>query len=123
MKKVLVILLILLSLTLPGCSNESINYSTGTYHDRSFNNDTFVVNYDILMIDTEETATAVAKSILSGLHSRGYVTKFHLSDIFHDTENDIWIVTCKPKNLNSAGTYFNFALDSKTGAVIETWHS
>ncbi len=128
MKKsyILILSLIVLVLALNFIFGNRINYSEGAYNYNSVTALTSTADSGINMIEDKETATKVAQAIIQGLHSRGYVTDYHIAEIHHDTENEIWIVTCKPREFPffpSAGTYYNFSLDSKTGAVVESWHS
>ncbi len=106
----------IIALFLSSCASweDEIIYSEGVFDNRNFENIQFPIEIDI--IKDEETAIAIAKSILNIERA-----DFVVQSVFYDIEKDFYVVSCDEGVDNIAGYGFRFVLDGKTGGVIEMW--
>ncbi len=119
MKKIL-FLTFIVCLSLAGCNGETEpNFSEGIYPDKNWNNIEFPIN-DIVIQD-KETAINIAYAIFLQFQNQGEFPGYTPELVFHDTEDDLWIISFWEDKEGLLGSDFTVVLNAENGEVVKMW--
>ena len=124
MKKCIAISLLLLSLLLVSCGNDmsdrEIQFEEGIFYDKNWS-DT-VGSYEGNVVETKETAVAIATAVYNGIDKSQSMSNFTPQSVFFDSQDEIWIVTFGTDGKdNVAGGDCSIAIQKLDGRILRIW--
>lgn len=125
MKKIyLTVLAILILFMFTSCNNKGDNqdlkYQEGIFYDKNWS-DT-VGTYEGNVVETKETAVAIATAVYNGIDKSQSMSNFTPQCVFFDKQDEIWIVSfCTDSKENVVGGDCSIAIQKQDGRVLRIW--
>jgi len=124
MKKCIAISVLLLSLLLSSCANDTsdqeIQFEEGIFYDKNWS-DT-AGTYTGNAVESKETAVAVATAVYNGLRKSQSMSNLTPQSVFFDSQDEIWIVTFGMDGKeNVAGGDCSIAIQKQDGRILRIW--
>lgn len=124
MKKCIAISVLLLSLLLSSCANDTsdqeIQFEEGIFYDKNWS-DT-AGTYTGNAVESKETAVAVATAVYNGMRKSQSMSNLMPQSVFFDNQDEIWIVTFGMDGKeNVAGGDCSIAIQKQDGRILRIW--
>lgn len=124
MKKCIAISVLLLSLLLSSCANDTsdqeIQFEEGIFYDKNWS-DT-AGTYTGNAVESKETAVAVATAVYNGMRKSQSMSNLTPQSVFFDNQDEIWIVTFGMDDKeNVAGGDCSIAIQKQDGRILRIW--
>ena len=124
MKKCIAISVLLLSLLLSSCANDTsdqeIQFEEGIFYDKNWS-DT-AGTYTGNVVESKETAVAVATAVYNGMRKSQSMSNLTPQSVFFDSQDEIWIVTFGMDGKeNVAGGDCSIAIQKQVGRILRIW--
>ncbi len=124
MKKCIAISVLLLSLLLSSCSNDTsdqeIQFEEGIFYDKNWS-DT-AGTYTGNAVESKETAVAIATAVYNGMRKSQSMSNLMPLSVFFDNQDEIWIVTFGTDGKeNVAGGDCSIAIQKQDGRILRIW--
>lgn len=124
MKKCIAISVLLLSLLLSSCANDTsdqeIQFEEGIFYDKNWS-DT-AGTYTGNVVESKETAVAVATAVYNGMRKSQSMSNLTPQSVFFDSQDEIWIVTFGMDGKeNVAGGDCSIAIQKQDGRILRIW--
>lgn len=124
MKKCIAISVLLLSLLLSSCANDTsdqeIQFEEGIFYDKNWS-DT-AGTYTGNAVESKETAVAVATAVYNGMRKSQSMSNLTPQSVFFDSQDEIWIVTFGMDGKeNVAGGDCSIAIQKQDGRILRIW--
>lgn len=124
MKKCIAISVLLLSLLLSSCANDTsdqeIQFEEGIIYDKNWS-DT-AGTYTGNAVESKETAVAVATAVYNGMRKSQSMSNLTPQSVFFDSQDEIWIVTFGMDGKeNVVGGDCSIAIQKQDGRILRIW--
>lgn len=124
MKKCIAISVLLLSLLLSSCANDTsdqeIQFEEGIFYDKNWS-DT-AGTYTGNVVESKETAVAVATAVYNGMRKSQSMSNLTPQSVFFDSQDEIWIVTFGMDGKeNVVGGDCSIAIQKQDGRILRIW--
>ncbi len=124
MKKCIAISVLLLSLLLSSCANDTsdqeIQFEEGIFYDKNWS-DT-AGTYTGNAVESKETAVAVATAVYNGMRKSQSMSNLTPQSVFFDSQDEIWIVTFGMDGKeNVVGGDCSIAIQKQDGRILRIW--
>lgn len=124
MKKCIAISVLLLSLLLSSCANDTsdqeIQFEEGIFYDKNWS-DT-AGTYTGNVVESKETAVAIATAVYNGMRKSQSMSNLTPQSVFFDSQDEIWIVTFGTDGKkNAAGGDCSIAIQKQDGRILRIW--
>ena len=124
MKKCIAISVLLLSLLLSSCANDTsdqeIQFEEGIFYDKNWP-DT-AGTYTGNVVESKETAVAVATAVYNAMRKSQSMSNLTPQSVFFDSQDEIWIVTFGMDGKeNVAGGDCSIAIQKQDGRILRIW--
>lgn len=124
MKKCIAISVLLLSLLLSSCANDTsdqeIQFEEGIFYDKNWS-DT-AGTYTGNVVESKETAVAIATAVYNGMRKSQSMSNLTPQSVFFDSQDEIWIVTFGMDGKeNVAGGDCSIAIQKQDGRILRIW--
>lgn len=125
MKKIyLTVLAILIIIMFTSCNsnggNQDLKYQEGIFYDKNWS-DT-VGTYEGNVVETKETAVAIATAVYNGIDKSQSMSNFTPQSVFFDKQDEIWIVSFgMDSKENVVGGDCSIAIQKQDGRVLRIW--
>ena len=103
-------------------SYEMIEYETGIYDNKNWNDPTGTYYGDV--VPSKTVALNIAVSVFEGMEKSKTASQFTPQRVFYDEEEGIWIVTFWDSDAYENGIIgydCTIAIDKRNGAVVRIW--
>ncbi len=103
-------------------SYELIEYETGIYDNKNWNDPTGTYYGDV--VPSQTVALNIAVSVFEGMEKSKTASQFTPQRVFYDEEEGIWIVTFWDSDAYENGIIgydCTIAIDKRNGAVVRIW--
>ena len=103
-------------------SYETIEYETGIYDNKNWNDPTGTYYVDV--VPSKTVALNIAVSVFDGMEKSKTASQFTPQRVFYDEEEGIWIVTFWDSDAYEKGIIgydCTIAIDKRNGAVVRIW--
>ena len=124
MKKCIAISVLLLSLLLSSCANDTsdqeIQFEEGIFYDKNWS-DT-AGTYTGNVVESKETAVAIATAVYNGMRKSQSMSNLMPQSVFFDNQDEIWIVTFGTDGKeNVVGGDCSIAIQKQDGRILRIW--
>lgn len=124
MKKCIAISVLLLSLLLSSCANDTsdqeIQFEEGIFYDKNWS-DT-AGTYTGNAVESKETAVAVTTAVYNGMRKSQSMSNLTPQSVFFDSQDEIWIVTFGMDGKeNVVGGDCSIAIQKQDGRILRIW--
>lgn len=125
MKKICVAVLVLFILFMfTSCNskggNQDLKYQEGIFYDKNWS-DT-VGTYEGNVVETKETAVAIATAVYNGIDKSQSMSNFTPQSVFFDKQDEIWIVSFgMDSKENVVGGDCSIAIQKLDGRILRIW--
>ena len=124
MKKCIAISVLLLSLLLSSCANDTsdqeIQFEEGIFYDKNWS-DT-AGTYTGNVVESKETAVAIATAVYNGMRKSQSMSNLTPQSVFFDSQDEIWIVTFGMDGKeNVVGGDCSIAIQKQDGRILRIW--